>query len=91
MRKNAEKDAQEKKQGFPQCGLGHLVTPNFRPDRDENLIVTRANVNPEMWSQYEIPRIGSYVDLERSIPYDYTSVMHYGKYSFVKRDNRVST
>ena len=51
------------------------------------MVVKPQNVEDESWDQYEIPQSGSYVDLEMTIPYDYTSVMHYGKYSFVKMNN----
>ena len=53
-------------------------------------MVDQNAVDPKKWDQYEIPESGNYVDLEKTIPYDYTSVMHYGKYSFVKKNSQVS-
>merc|ERR1719383_126678 len=43
-------------------GLG-LYHQQARPDRDENLDVIEANVNPNMWSQYDIPTPAEHVDL----------------------------
>ena len=53
-------------------------------------MVNKPNVRPEKWKNYEIPDEGKYVDDSyKKYPYDYTSIMHYGKYSFVKDDKEV--
>ena len=80
---------------FPNCMrlvISFNVNRTFsdnRPDRDENLDVIEANVNPNKWSQYDIPTPAEHVDLDPTIPYDYNSIMHYGKYYFARRDSRV--
>ena len=61
-----------------------------RPDRDQFLDVYRNNVNPNMWDQYQIPESRRMKALQRDIPYDYFSVMQYGKYAFAKKDAYVS-
>lgn len=62
-------------------GLFHQQS---RPDRDQFLDVYRYNVKPDMWAQYEIPESSMMRALQRDIPYDYFSVMQYGKYAFAK-------
>ena len=61
-----------------------------RPDRDEELIVKKSLIVDSEWDQYQIPKTGAYVDLERTLPYDYNSIMHYGKSFFVKKNPDVS-
>ena len=61
-----------------------------RPDRNEYLDVFMDNVNPKKLDQFEIPASKSLVELDPTIPYDYNSIMHYGKYYFAKKDAKVS-
>ena len=49
----------------------------------------QADVAPGAWREYEIPEKGRYVELEKTVPYDYRSIMHYGKYAAIRRDARV--
>ena len=51
--------------------------------------VIEDNINPEYLGAYAVPEAG-YVELEKSIPYDYLSVMQYGKDAFVKTNSAVS-
>lgn len=69
--------------------IGHalgLYHQQNRPDRDTYLDILWANVQETSKSQFEIPTEGTYLSLTNDIPYDYRSIMHYGKYTFVKRD-----
>jgi len=68
-------------------GLG-LFHQHARPDRNEYLDVFEDNVNPKQLDQFEIPMSKWLVDLDPTIPYDYNSIMHYGKYYFAKKDAR---
>ena len=53
-----------------------------RVDRDEHIKVLFENIRPGLESQF---RKGEFVnDGERQTPYDYLSVMHYGKSAFAK-------
>jgi len=66
-------------------GLG-LYHQHSRPDRDDFIHVYRDNVEPKMWYNFEIPEPNWMRALERDIPYDYNSIMHYGKFLFAKKD-----
>ena len=53
-----------------------------RVDRDEHIKVRFENIQTGLESQF---RKGEFVnDGERQTPYDYLSVMHYGKSAFAK-------
>ena len=54
------------------------------------LIDFPQNVEKGMWSQFKIPEPAAMKSLELDIPYDYFSIMHYGKSSFGKKDADVS-
>ena len=64
--------------------LLHHVFSTFlfsRPDRDQYVTLNKQNMEPGRNTEYQfrIPREGNYVPLDESIPYDYLSIMHYGK------------
>ena len=55
-----------------------------------HLEVVWENVAKTSWGQFEIPA-ADFVLLTKDIPYDYLSIMHYGRYTFVKEDSQVRT
>ena len=61
-----------------------------RPDRDDWLIVQKSLVQDIKWRQIEVAKEGEYEPLSLTLPFDYNSIMLYGKYAFVKRNARVS-
>ena len=62
-----------------------------RPDRNKYLDVFLNNVEPDKRDQYRIPEPAKLRALEKDIPYDYFSIMHYGKNFFGLEDANVST
>ena len=62
----------------------------LRPDRDSHLDLLWDNVKEGMKNQFEIPSEETYLRPTEDIPYDYLSIMHYGRYTFVKMDENVS-
>ncbi|VDM61831.1 unnamed protein product [Angiostrongylus costaricensis] len=61
-------------------GLWH---EHMRYDRDKYVRVNYMNIRPGLGSQFDI--ISSKYSTVFNIPYDYTSVMHYGKTAFARR------
>ena len=49
------------------------------------------NVERSEWHNFVIPQPTEIKALENDIPYDYFSIMHYGKALFAKKDGYVST
>ena len=81
---------------FVAMKLKLLTNPNSRffslcrPDRDKYLDVIKSNIRPDKLGQYALPVAGFMRPLEKDIPYDYFSIMHYGKSLFEKKDADVS-
>ena len=62
--------------------LGHaigLLHEQTRPDRNSYVHILNQNVAPPMRSQFDIKNNEDVVNYGMSMPYDYRSVMHYGK------------
>lgn len=65
--------------------IGHalgLWHEQSRPDRDEYITVLTENIEPKELSQFK-KRVKSEVNTQ-DLPYDYDSIMHYGKKGFSK-------
>ncbi|VDO83028.1 unnamed protein product [Heligmosomoides polygyrus] len=60
-------------------GLWH---EHMRADRDQYIKVNYNNIPPNYWSQFE--KVTPYEATTYDVPYDYKSVMHYGKNAFAK-------
>ncbi|KAK6047603.1 astacin [Cooperia oncophora] len=58
-------------------GLWH---EHMRADRDKYIKVLYHNIPENYWSQFE--KVTSYEATTYNVPYDYKSVMHYGKRAF---------
>ena len=56
-------------------------------DRNDHVTVYQANVQDGKWHNFEMKE--DTVDVARNTPYDYLSIMHYGKSSFAKTDSAV--
>ena len=59
----------------------------LRMDRNSHVSVYQANVQWGKWHNFEMKE--DTVDVARNTPYDYLSIMHYGKSSFAKIDSAV--
>lgn len=69
--------------------LGHAIGfqhEQTRPDRDRYVYILRQNIPGSMYFNFQRYTTG-YVDDYR-VPYDYTSVMHYGAYAFSHNGQR---
>ena len=64
------------------------TTTIFRLDRDDHITVYFENIQDGLDRQFE--KKEDAIDAARNTPYDYLSIMHYGKSSFAKRDSAVS-
>ncbi|WKX89339.1 hypothetical protein Q1695_008745 [Nippostrongylus brasiliensis] len=62
------------------AGLWH---EHMRSDRDNYIKVHYENISPDYWSQFE--KVTPYEATTYNVPYDYKSLMHYGKRAFAKR------
>lgn len=63
--------------------LGHAIGfqhEQTRPDRDNYVYIIRQNIPPNMY--YNFQRYSTNSVNDKQVPYDYTSVMHYGAYAF---------
>ena len=74
----------------PMINLDYILFSLCRPDRNKYLDVNTNNVVPGALRQYDVPTPAELRALEKDIPYDYFSIMHYGKDFFGRRGADVS-